>query len=372
MRIKIILICIFFSYMTVICQSDKWEPQKQVTGYLSFEGNFFNNLKFFDRDYAVSMPESGILINYQPLKKLNFTGIFIYRPTFELRNMVSEISAEWTENRFLKIKAGHQLTPLSPINTSFYAPVNMGIVMPMIVSIHDYYPTNMEALSVSGSVGNKLRISYCVMGGGYFASFMLRNGAMNFFGVEDYYFRALDNDTIIEDFSSYFNSDDLHYGFGGHLRFSYEDYAMIGLNAFRAEEILYWTASSLGIPIVIYAYKQAYGINFNFQYNTVKLIGEAWIVTIHDQDNFNLGDRNGLFVELSNSFGNFTPYFKYELRHVQKNPYAGGQVITDFTRYIAGLNYKPNFEITLKLEYFAYNKYQLNGILMAVNFAFLK
>jgi len=342
-------------------QENEWEPQKQVTGYLSLEGNYYNNLKFFDRDYAVSMPEAGILFNYKPLSKLTFKGVFVYRPNWLVRDMVSEVSAEWKFSDAFKIKAGHMLTPLSPVNTFFYAPVNLGVALPLIVSSHFIYPTSMEALSINGIYGNNFKIDYDVFGGGYFNSVGLHTGAMGFFGLEDNYYSSVQsNSTLDKAGKTDINSEDLMYGTGGHLRFSYQDYIQVGFNFFAANEKISMGTDSEGNALLTNLDKEGYGINFRLKYNSLLLTGESWKSAFHFS-NMDASHVNGTFVELSNSFGKITPYARFE------NKISMGTIME---RYIAGVNFKPIFETTFKLEYFAYNKYDLNGILFAVVYSF--
>jgi hypothetical protein len=364
MKTKLIFIVTMLSLSGLLSgQEEQWEPQKKVTGYLSLEGNYFNNLKFFTRDYALAVPEAGILFTYQPIEKLTFKGVFVYRPVWSFKDMVSEISAEWKLNDGLKIKAGHMLTPLSPINTFFYAPMNLGIALPILVSLHENYPINMEAISFNGTLGDKFKIDYNAFGGGYFNSVGLPTGAMSFFGQEDSYFSAISNHSTFSpsDFSSsVVNGTNLQYGAGAHLGFSLQDYVQVGLNVFHGNEKTSDGTDSLGNSSIRTTNKLAFGINFKIKYNTLQLSGESW------NSNFDWGNGSSTkvkesFIDLSNSFGKFTPYAKYEW-----NMLFGGNI----SRYIVGLNFKPIFETTFKLEWFAYNKENINGMLFAAVYSF--
>ena len=57
-------------------------------------------------------------------------------------------------------------------------------------------------------------------------------------------------------------------------------------------------------------------------------------------------DLEGSFIEVSHRINKFTPYVRYE-----------DQLTDDieYSRFTAGINYKPSFERTLKLEYLMYD-----------------
>jgi hypothetical protein len=359
---KLISILFFFISLPIFSQENTWEPQKQITGYFAFEGEYFNNLKYFNRNYALAMPEAGILFNYMPLSKLTFKGVFVYRPRCELRNMISEISAEYKINDAFKIKVGHMLTPLSPVNTYFYAPINTGVVLPMIVSLHEIYPISMEAVSFNGVWGDNFKIDYNIFGGGYFNTLTLPNGAIGFFGQEGNYFSAIQKGgTFTPDSyaSNDANSESLMYGAGIHTGFSIKDMFQVGVNVFKANE-KFSNVINDSTTMNIELKKIALGINFKFKLKTFQISGERW------GSNFEfvgMGKEHfkGAFIDISNSIGQFTPYARYESSESSK---------ASIKRYVIGLNFKPIYEITFKLEGFAYDIDNLRGITTAVVYSF--
>lgn len=361
---KLTLFLLVFSIIATVAnsQDENWEPQKQVTGYFTLEGEYFNNLKNFNRDYALAMPEAGILFNYMPLSKLTFKGVFVYRPRCELRNMISEISAEYKIKDAFKIKAGHMLTPLSPVNTYFYAPVNTGVALPMIVSLHEIYPISMEALSLNGVIGETFKIDYNIFGGGYFNSLTLPNGAMGFFGQEGNYFSAIQKGGTFspDDYASNeANSESLMYGGGIHTGFSFQDIFQAGINVFDANE-KFSNVINDTTTMTIELKKVALGINFKFKLKSFQISGERW------GSNFEfvgMGKEHfkGAFIDVSNTIGQFTPYARYEYSESSK---------AKIKRYVFGLNFKPIYEIAFKLEGFAYDIDNLKGITAAIVYSF--
>jgi hypothetical protein len=358
------LLLLFFLIITLTCysQDENWEPQKQVTGYFTFEGEYFNTLKYFNRDYALAMPEAGILFNYMPLSKLTFKGVFVYRPRCELRNMISEISAEYKIKDIFKIKVGHMLTPLSPVNTYFYAPVNTGIILPMIVSLHELYPISMEAVSINGVWGDNFKVDYNIFGGGYFNSITLPNGAMGFFGQEGNYFSAIQRGGSFSPdgyATDAVNSESLMYGTGIHTGFSLKDILQVGFNVFKANE-KFSNILNDSTTMNMELNKTAFGINFKLKLKNFQISGERW------GSNFAFGGMGiehfkGAFIDISNSIGQFTPYARYEYSQSSK---------ANITRYVIGLNFKPIYEITFKLEGFAYDIDNLKGITASAVYSF--
>ena len=104
------------------------------------------------------------------------------------------------------------------------------------------------------------------------------------------------------------------------------------------------------------------------KWNWFQCSGEQWFGKLAAIDEPS-EDISGGFYEMRGSFGVFTPYIQCE-RHLMYDLH--------YTRYIAGLTLKPNFETTFKIEYcnFGFDgndrlkKYSLNSINASLIYAF--
>lgn len=343
-------------------QDESWEPQKQITGYISTEGNYFPGLNYYDREYGISLAEAGILVNYLPLRKLTIKGVFVYRPGLSVDQMLNEFNAEWSFNSLLNLKAGRFLTPLSPVNTYFYSPVNLGVSLPVFVSHHELYPLTMDGFSINGIYGDNLKLNYNLFGGGYYSVINLNTGPVGFFGFEDVYFRTknIPGATELVDRSINVNSK-LHIGAGGHIGFSYNDLFKIGFNGFQCSEN--FDFATPGGIIKFKTKKWAIGTDIRFKYKSLQISGEKWYGEIDFGQATPIAEVPSTFIEISNSFGKLTPFIDYE-EHC-----GNGQT---YSRYKAGLNYKPIFETTFKIEYLHYiqGKNLVDGIAVAMVYSF--
>lgn len=349
-------------------QESEWEAQTRITGYIATEANYFHDLKGYDRNYGVSLSEAGMLVNYQPIKNLTIKTVFVYRPDLSVDQMINEANAQWKANDLMNIKVGRFLTPLSPMNTYYYAPVNNSATLPMIISHHEFFPLNMDGVSLNGVVGENIKFDYDVFAGGYRNSLWLKTGALGLFGSEDSYFGAYENTGYT------LNTNDvnttLSFGGGAHLGLSLSDYLTIGVNALKTdtEKLNVTVKTDYGPMEVMFDVNRfAYGLNFNAKYQTLQLLGELWRNDMKFTNDVLMIEQEhkaeGSFIELSNNFGKLTPYVRYEYHD------AAG---LEFKRYTTGVNYKPIFETTFKLEYLFYDHdaADINGFVASVIYSF--
>jgi hypothetical protein len=356
-------------------QDLEWEPQTSFTGYGALEYNYFKDLQFFDRDYATALTEAGVLASYKPKENLTLKTVFVYRPGYNFSQMLNEVNAEYKFTDLLKFKGGRFLTPLSPSNTYYYAPVNTSATLPMLIQNHEFFPLNIDGISANGNIGGSFKADYDVFFGGFHNALWLKTGSRGLFADENNYFqRVINLDTIPLNTSN--ANDVLHVGGGAHVGFSYEEYITIGFNTFRSnEKVIGEMPDGLGgeLAYTTTVKKSSYGLNAMFRYSTVKLIGEYWKTTAA----MNLFGMNldltykGAFAELSNTFGKITPYLRYEYHEIPGNK-AGIAYGQDYYRYTGGINYKPQFETTFKLEYlyYKYESLDLSGIVATFIFSF--
>lgn len=360
---KITLLGILFSIaVSVTAQETTWEPQTNITGYGTLQWDYFKGVKTFDREYAIALSEAGILVNYKPTERLTLKTVFVYRPDYAFNQMLNEANAEYKVTDFLNLKGGRFLTPVSPMNTYYYAPVNVSATLPMIVTSHEFFPLNMNAVSVNGKVGDDLKFDYDVFTGGFYNSAWLKAGALGLFGTETSYFQSLFNPL-----NTALNSDvnsSLSFGGGAHVGLAVKEYATLGLNLMKAT-----TTAKTTIPLPTggtYLYTSnvdftTTGASLKLKYSNLALTSEYWQNKLTAKS-YNL-TLKGLYTELSYAIGKVTPYGRYEFQE---------SLDIDYKRYTVGINYKPVFETTFKLEYLHYDckTVDLDGFVAAFIYSF--
>lgn len=360
-KIPIITLLLLFVGTNISFSQSSWEPQKNITGYLSTEFNYFDELEDYSYNYGAALSEAGLLMSYRPTSKITLKGVFVYRPDFEFDKMLNEASGEYSFTSSLNVKAGRFLQSLSPMNTFYYAPVNTSATLPIIVSNNEFFPLNINGISVNGSIGNDFRVKYDLFGGSYSNDLFKRTGALGFFGSEINYFnKILGNDPIsLGDFNNM--------AVGGTVGLSYKTNVDVGFGFFNPNNEK--TTFSMAGPdgeiqeMILEMEKLTYGVNFKLQYNATKLVGEAWTADMKLKDIPGNFDYSSYYVELSHRINDITPYARYEDQ-------TAGDI--EYTRITGGINYKPTFETTFKLEYLSYqhDAADVNGLVAAFIYSF--
>lgn len=347
-----------------------WEPQTNITGYVSTEFNYFNNLDGYDINYGTSISEAGILVTYRPQSNFTLKSVFVYRPQFSFDQMLNEAYGELAVNDNLNVRVGRFLVPLSPMNSYYYAPVNTSATLPVLVSNHEFFPLNTDGVSINGSIGDDFKFKYDVFGGGFRNATYLPTGPVGFFGKEVSYFSTQLNDPIEID-ESFNNTYNLGAGFK--TGFSYKTYVDAGFSLFKQMDSIIPLGVNLppnalyeGSPAtyIVQEYdskKLSYGFNATFKYNNTQLAGEFWKSELN-VNNIDY-DLKGSFVTLSHRINQVTPYVRFEKQVTTR---------VEYNRYTAGFNYKPSFSQTLKLEYMLYDHStgNIGGVIAALIFSF--
>jgi hypothetical protein len=361
-KIPIITFILLFVGTNISFSQSNWEPQTNITGYVSTEVNYFDDLEGYDMNYSAAVSEAGILISYQPKSNFRIKGVFVYRPGFQFDQMLNEAFGELTFSEGAKFKAGRFLLPMSPSNTFYYAPVNTSATLPILVTNHEFYPVTIDGASLNGSFGSGFKFNYNLFAGGYKNSTWLRTGAIRFFGDEvNYLKRQIGSPATIH--PSY--NETYNFGFGGRLGLSYKTNIDVGFSAFRQNDeqvpILATIAPGQTIKVERLFEKFSYGVNVKLKYNNTKIIGEYWTADLKS-DGSNV-DLEGSFVELSHRINKVTPYVRYEDQITDD---------IDYQRYTAGLNYKPSFRKAFKVEYMRYehSSGDINGFVGTLIYSF--
>ncbi|MCC5926449.1 MAG: hypothetical protein JJU41_07795 [Bacteroidetes bacterium] len=347
-----------------------WEPQTNITGYIATEFNYFDELQDYRTNYGSAVSEAGILITYQPTERFTMKSVFVYRPDFTFDQMLNEAFGQYSLSQKVNIKVGRFLLPVSPMNTYYYAPVNTSATLPVLITNNEFFPLNIDGVSVNGSIGNEFRVSYDLFGGGYRNTTWLKTGAVGFFGDESAYFKKQIGSEFTVD-QSYQNTYNV--AFGGSVAFSYNNFVTLGFSAFKPidetvplgvnlpENALFPGSPATYIIQEFTFEKIAYGVNLRLQHENTRFVAELWDSNLK-ADGGDV-DLNGAFAELSHTINRFTPYVRYEQQQTDD---------VEFRRYTAGINYKPTFERALKLEYLFYDHEvkNINGVVATFIYSF--
>ena len=107
----------------------EWKPTTHITGYVNTLFEYSDLVNGHDvlekKEPAIGLSEAAFLVSYKPLKQMEFKGTFVYTHYIDaIQSLLVEAYGTYKINDALKISAGKYLTPLSPVNQYFYAPLN--------------------------------------------------------------------------------------------------------------------------------------------------------------------------------------------------------------------------------------------------------
>lgn len=372
MKVRIAVISLFLFLMTaskMVQAQNYWDPRTNITGYVSTEFNFFDDLENYNVNYGTAVSEAGILITYQPTSKITLKSVFVYRPDFEFDQMLNEAFGSYAVSNTLNIKVGRFLTPLSPMNTYYYQPVNTSATLPILITNHEFFPLNIDGISVNGQTAGDLRFNYDVFAGGYRNTTWLKTGAVGFFGDEVSYFKDQINSIYTID-PSYNNTYNVAVGASAGI--AYKQFLSAGVSVFKPRDEIIPVGANLpagalgpGSPATYVVQptkfrKTTYGFNLKLQYENAKFMGEYWS---SDLKTTNTIDLEGAFAQFEYRINKLTPYVRYEDQTTDD---------IEYSRFTAGLNFKPRFETTFKAEYLMYNhdSGNINGLVATLIYSF--
>lgn len=338
----------------VYAQED-WEPQTFVTGYANtiFEWSSLDrrdDLGNIKDSWGVGLSEVAFLVSYKPIQKLEVKGTFVYTPYLEdLHGLIVEAYANYSLSDKLKFGAGRFLTPLSPVNQYFYAPVNISATLPMVVSHHEMLPQNITGFQISGAVGSDFKLNYNLTYGGYTARVHQEQGVLGIQGREELAATGTDIENPIP----------REYLPGGTARLAgnWKEVVTLGINLFDAREGRTYVATSQTTNAVVPTKSYTYGFDFhlntgNFKFNTEYWQGKRETTTLMENFQFPQefkDDFKAYYAEVFYSFNDVvTPYYRYD--HVE-DAKAGDFFSSNVTTHTIGINYRPIYEALFKVEY---------------------
>ena len=367
-----IILAVFITLLSVgtAFSQDFWEPQTNITGYISTELNYFDGVDNLDVTYGTAISEAGILVTYQPTSNFTLKSVFVYRPGFQFDQMLNEAYGQLKVNDYVNVKVGRFLLPLSPMNTYYYAPVNTSATLPLLVSNHEFFPLNADGISLNGKSGEDVKLSYDLFAGGFRNTTWLRTGAVGFFGSEVTYFSTKQGDpiSIDESFNNTYNV-----AAGGNVALSYKQFATVGFSLFKQKDyiipiganvpadFLYPGSPAMYVVQDYEAKKLSYAFNAKLKYENTTVYGEYWTgdLNINNTDY----DLDGAFVVVSQTINKVTPYVRFEHQTTTS---------VEYNRYTVGINYKPSFTRTVKAEYMLYEQEtgNIGGLIATLIYSF--
>lgn len=325
---------------------DDWEPDIHLTGYINSVAEYSDciNLK---KNYAVGLSEIGFLANYKPLEKLEFKATLVYTHyTFHISQFIVEGFGMYHFSDNLKLGVGRFLTPLSPVNLYFYAPLNPSGVVPMLVSHHFLFPQSVSGFQIAGEFETtpSLKLGYNGTIGTYAYINHFEAGVMGILSQEDAYPSFGYYDTEADKINNYTCGTGRIYG-------ELNDMITIGANLFVADAQQV-TKDANGQWIYYPSTKYTYGFDAHLNILNFKANAEYWAGEQKTTNPIpNIGHVNN----------------KYEAAYSEiiydgdiLKPFVRWDYIEDVTVNSVGLPthaatigiaFRPRFETLLKLEY---------------------
>lgn len=363
-----------------------WTPKAQVTGYVNAmaEWTDLSSMEEAGKEVGVGLAEAGFLASYRPIEKLELKTTLVYTHNMAtFQDMLVEAYGKYSFNRGFEVSAGKFLTPLSPGNVYFFAPVNPSGIQPMLISHHFLTPQSISGLQLSGNFGEDFKAGYNLTYGYYTTLSHIKQGIIGLIGSED------QNTSI---YGVHMENEKQNYDLGGSARVhaTYKDFVSVGLNYFQGtratQEFGYVSLADMSLTLTNEASrKHSYGVDFHLDYNgMIKFNGEYWqgtntTMAAYPQPSSSLttgellsykeepvqAELKGYYGEVIFSYGWFSPYVRYEYSEDYKvfgnltmpQP-DGSNVVFDtgmadvkLTSIGAGMAIRPLYEVMLKLDY---------------------
>ncbi len=371
-----LLMALFLSILILpsLRSQDDWEPSVHFTGYINtvLEYHSYADTSATGpetpQSFGWGLSDAAFLVSYKPLEKLEFKTTAVYTPWVNrFQDFFIEIYGAYTFSPSIRIAAGKFLTPLSPGNLDFFAPLNNGISLPMVISHHTLFPQSFSGLQVGGELGSGYYFGYMLTYGSYQDGTHPQFGVIGVRGREDFIPPVGENRGSIE-----IDGRPPRNFMGGAARvfFRYEDMFGFGINLFEGSE----GTTSVYDPVLknfteyFDASRRAYGIDMQINIGGFEFNGEYWKGTLEaDEKNIlyspawspepipiKIEDQEfeGYYADLAYTFNTLTPWFRYEYIEDAKTQHLNittGE--SPMSSYGFGIKFQPFFETQLKLEY---------------------
>lgn len=357
MKKLIFFISIFCLFQVLNAQEDSasWKKQTFVTGYLAMNGEYIHNLPVFEqikKKTGVNIAEASVLATLKPCPKLTIYSVITYKPRLDWNGVIAELSGEFRNNDLIGIKAGRFLLPINPINAQYYAPMNIGIALPTFVTNHSLFPLNINGLDINGklNLGQTINLNYNLIGGQYSKIARSEEGITGFFGREGVYMS--DSLQEVQRMIARIENAETgvypqYFGAAARLAFDFSSYVKLGFGGFYGDEegtvqVNPTTSYTTDISFL------SYGADLEIEYNNFIFKSSAWFNNETPEDTAHFETYNISIVtgEIGYTLlDKITPYAKLEVINGRSK---------DWTRVIAGVYFRPVYEIAFKFEYLRY------------------
>ncbi len=327
---------------------DEWEPRKHITGYINsiMEYSDQDNLR---EDFGIGLSEVGLLVSYQPLEDLELKATIVYTHyTFHVSQLLVEGYGMYRFNDGLRLGVGRFLTPLSPINQYFYAPLNPSGVVPMLVSHHFLFPQSISGFQLTGEfeASSSFKWGYSASIGSYAYINHFEGGIIGLQAQEDSHPSFGYYDTEADKINNYLCGTGRLYGI-------INDALTFGANYFTgdAQQV---TQADDGSFIYYPSTKYTYGFDVHLNTGNFKINGEFW----GGQQETTSETDKALGTHIKNEYEAYYGEIIYDMDIVK--PFIRWDYIKDITvngvglptdAATIGIAIRPRFETLLKLEY---------------------
>ena len=339
----LLLECVIICMMSGVYaqEEEDWEPQTFVSGYASSIAEFTNqnDHREANRDIGIGLAQVGFLVSHKPTPNIEIKGTFVWdQQIADLQSMMVEAYGIYSFSDQFKVGVGKFLTPLSPVNTYFYAPLNPSVSLPMVVTHYLLTPQSISGLQFAGELGSDWKVNYNVTYGSYTTFGHISTGIIGLIGRED----------VVQIIGTDFDNGRNRYELGGSARVAVEKGVFsLGLNYFEGTRATL-PLSDVTAPGEIKAFtsrKFALGTDVHLNFNDrLKFNAEYWYAENGTKDideNFNpttgsnldiTSELDGWYAELLYTVGKFTPYIRYEeVNDISSRVFAGDPRVADPT-----------------------------------------
>lgn len=360
--------CGALMYSAAFAQESGWEPKLHTTGYLTATAEYTDQKWFKEenKNVAVGLAEAGLLASYKPLEKLELKTTLVYsHQMVEFQSMLVEASAMYSFSKAFRVGTGKFLTPLSPINTYFYAPLNPSGTLPMLVAHHYLTPQSISGIQVAGAFGDDFGVEYNLTYGNYTTYAHDRGGVMGLIGNED--FAAIPE-------RAHKTNDKQQYDLGGSARLAVDYKKMFSLGG----NLFHGTRSTIGVGVIdpaapgggykLYPVSRrvSYGVDahLNLFDENLKVNGEYWVGSNKTTSLVDAGaaeeltlDMDGYYAEAIYKIGKFSPFVRYEsISDAKAIIYAKfptmliNEANVRASSVGGGIAYRPIYEVLIKAD----------------------
>lgn len=355
-KLLFILFIFLFTFDVFPQEQDNIEKKLFLTGYMAFNIENISGLPAFQtlkNDFGANIAEASILSTYQACQNITLFSVMTYKPNFDLNKTIAELSANYSFSEAFNAKIGRFILPINPINLQYYAPMNIGISLPSFLTNHKLFPQNMNGIDISGKIfpSDNYKLQYHLIGGQYEKVDQSEEGVLGFMGREGI-FMTKDIEEVQRKLANYDSTKLLdrpqYFATGANVSLDYSDMLTLGFGGFYSQEdrsIINKNNESYSTLLDNFSY----GFDLAFNYNNFVFKSTLWYGNEIPQKTDYFTEKNYYIFsgEIYHTFfQQLTPYFKYER--------INGMAKEDRVRLISGINYRPNYEITVKFEYLRY------------------